>query len=117
LHPGLGHAPAGLPIARAQQTPIGAIEQAVVRTEVELWVIEQQPNRDAAQLARRACTQGLIERVVDPAVPTLDLAGESELVVLIGQSLAVLLDDPANRNAPDDGCVRVSPLSMMGALC
>jgi hypothetical protein len=100
----LGHAAAGLAVARAQQPPAHAVKEAVVRPQVEVGVVEEQAHRDLAQFARGGLgAQRLIERVVDPAVSALDLAGEGEAIVFFWQPLAVLLNHAANRYAPNDG--------------
>ena len=77
------------------------VEQRVVSPEVQLRLVEQQAYRDAAQLVVFALTQLIIERVQQPAVLTLHLGRDGELVILLWQSLAVLLDDLTDGNPPE----------------
>jgi len=93
-----------LTISDTQRAAGLAVEQRVFRTQVQVRVVEQHANRNGPQLvARGVLAQLLVQRVQQPAVPALDLGGDGELIIFLRQSLAVLLDHPADTDAADDG--------------
>ncbi|MNL81202.1 hypothetical protein D3C87_2082410 [compost metagenome] len=59
----LGQTLADLTIADAQRPASASVEQAVVSAKVEVWLVEQQPDRNAAQLAVLAIAKLLVERM------------------------------------------------------
>ena len=97
----LGQALASFTIADAQRPAGSTVEQAEVRTKVEVCFVEQQADRNAAQLAVLTIAQFFVEWMQQPAVTALDLRRDGELIVLLWQALAVFLDDLADGNAPE----------------
>ncbi|MNO82748.1 hypothetical protein D3C76_740320 [compost metagenome] len=97
----MGDALAGLTVTHAQRSSGLPIKQGVVGTKVQLRLVEQQAYRNAAQLVVLTLTQPIVERVQQPAVLALYLGGDGELVILFWQTLAVLLDDLTDGDAPE----------------
>ena len=93
-----GLAATGFAIADTHRPPRITVEQAVVGTKVQIRLVEQQADRDAPDLAALSLAQLLVEGMQQPAVPPLHLRGDGELIVLLRQTLAVLLDDLADGN-------------------
>src|SRR5690606_29466866 len=79
-------------------------ELHVFGSKVQIGVVERQHDLDGPQLGRLGELQlCLVRRVQKPALMVLNLGGDGELIILFGQALAVLFDDTANGDAPDDG--------------
>lgn len=97
----LGQTLASLTITDTQRPAAVAVEQAVVRPKVQVRLVEQQPDRNTAQLAVLAIAQLLIEWMQQPAVAALYLGGKGELIIFLRQTFAVFLDDLADGNTPE----------------
>jgi hypothetical protein len=80
------------------------VEQAILGTKVQIRIVENNPNRNRAQLAvALRLPQFFIERTIDPTLAGLYLRSDGELVILHRQSLAAFLDHFADGNTPEDG--------------
>src|SRR5690606_30438190 len=101
LHAVLSDPLAGLAIAHAQRASGLPVEQGVVGPKIQFRFVEQQAHWNAAQLVVLALAQLVIEWVQQPAVLALYLGGDGELVILLRQALAVLLDDLADGDASE----------------
>jgi hypothetical protein len=81
------------------------IEQAVVRPQVQIWVIEQQPHWNGPEFLAGfvSCrfSEELVQWVQHPAVLVLHLAGQGEFIVFFWKSFAVAFYDFADRDATD----------------
>lgn len=92
-----------------------AIEQRVLSPKVQAWVVEEKPDRNRAQLTGGGFAQRLVERMQDPLSSLLHLGCDCERVVFLGQSLAVLLYNSANRYTADNGRRNTEALEHAGS--
>lgn len=80
-----------------------AIEEMVGGAEVESRFVEEQADRNTAQLAALPLAELLIQGMGQPAFLALNLRRDGELVVLLRQALAGFLDDLTDGDPPEQG--------------
>lgn len=106
---------ASLTVAYTDRATGIAIEQRVLSPKVQAWVVEEKPDRNRAQLTGGGFAQRLVERMQDPLSSLLHLGCDCERVVFLGQSLAVLLYNSANRYTADNGRRNTEALEHAGS--
>ena len=102
LHPRQRGPLTGLPITHTQRPPGRAVKHRVTGPQTQIRIVKQQSHRNAAQLGALVLAQLFIQRMVDPAIAPLHLAGDGELVIFLRQPLAVSLHHLPNRNPAND---------------
>jgi hypothetical protein len=104
---------AALTIADTNRPTGPAVEQGIFSPEIQIGIVEQQPDRNRTNLPALGFPESLIKRMWQPAVCTLNLAGDGELIVLLRKTFAGLLDDLANGNPSSTGGVMTRPFNMI----
>jgi hypothetical protein len=85
---------AGFTIADTNRPTGPAIEQGIFSPEIQIGIVEQQPDRNRTNLPALGFPESLIKRMWQPAVCTLNLAGDGELIVLSPEDVCRLSRRP-----------------------